>query len=177
MKTIGLFFGTDTGNTETIADKLVDKFAAAGWIVDLFDVDDVRVEDFKDYKFIVLGHPTWYYGELQSSWEGFWEEFKEVDFSNKIIACYGLGDQYDYADYFLDAMGLMHDIAVANGAYACGYTAIEGYEHTASKAQKNLDGKEVFLGLGLDEDQQPELTETRLNAWVQQVVKEFEAKL
>jgi flavodoxin I len=45
----------------------------------------------------------------------------------------------------------------------------EGYEHTASKGEKNG----YFLGLALDEDNQSELTEERLNAWLTQVWEEF----
>ena len=132
---------------------------------------DVEKDTFNDYQYLILSHPTWYYGELQSHWEDFWEEFKSLDFSGKQIACIGLGDQYDYADYFLDAMGMTHDIAVANGAEPCGYTSTNGFEHTASKAM--TEDEQFFVGLAIDEDQQPELTESRIDDWIDQIGEEM----
>ncbi len=171
MKTIGLFFGTDTGNSERIAEEIKEYLSEKAH-VELHDLAQTSVEDFSPYEYIILSHPTWYYGELQSHWEDFWESFKEVRFEGKKIACMGLGDQYDYADYFVDAMGLTHDIALANGATPCGYTSTEGYDFEKSKATTE-DG-DFFVGLALDEDQQPELTDTRLHNWLEQVAEEFD---
>ena len=61
---------------------------------------------------------------------------------------------------------------VANGANLVGLWENQGYEHTASKAIR--DG--YFLGLALDEDNQAELTDERVSAWVEQVLIEFELK-
>ena len=44
-----------------------------------------------------------------------------------------------------------------------------GYDFEGSLA---LDG-EYFLGLALDEDHHPELTDGRIKAWVKQLVDEF----
>ena len=140
--------------------------------VELHDMAEVAVADFAPYQYLILGHPTWYYGELQSHWEDFWEEFKTVDFTGKHIACFGLGDQYDYSEYFLDAMGLMHDIAVDNGAIPAGYTTTDTFEFEASKA--TIDNDSLFVGLALDDDQQPELTTARIDDWVEQLIEEFE---
>lgn len=68
-------------------------------------------------------------------------------------------------------MGLMHDIAVANGAKAVGYWSTKGYEFDESKAA-TPDGKQ-FVGLGLDEDQQAEQTAARIAQWTAQVKQEF----
>jgi len=165
---IGLFYGTDTGNTERVAQQIAD---ALGGEVTLHDIATAKPADFAPYTHIILGQPTWYYGELQSHWEDFWPQFQAVDFSGKTIACFGLGDQHDYSEYFLDAMGLMHDVAVASGAKAVGYWSTAGYEFDESKALTK-DGKQ-FVGLGIDEDQQAELTSARIDKWVAQVKQEF----
>jgi flavodoxin I len=166
---IGLFYGTDTGNTERVADMIMEKIGADQ--VDVHDIATSGKDVFANYDKIILGQPTWYYGELQSSWDDFWEDFKSIDFSGKTVACFGLGDQADYAEYFLDAMGMMHDVAVENGAMPAGYTSTEGFEFDESKAI--TDDGEFFVGLGIDEDQQPELTEERVEAWVEQIKEEF----
>ena len=41
-------------------------------------------------------------------------------------------------------------------------TSVTGYDHDASKAQKG----DQFVGLALDEDNQPELSADRIKAWV-----------
>lgn len=166
--TIGLFYGTDTGNTERLAQQIAD---AMGGDVKLHDIATASPADFAAYTHIILGQPTWYYGELQSHWEDFWPQFQEIDFSGKTIACFGLGDQHDYSEYFLDAMGLMHDIAVASGAKAVGYWSTNGYEFDESKAATK-DGKQ-FVGLAIDEDQQAELTAGRVKQWAGEVKTAF----
>lgn len=165
---IGLFYGTDTGNTERVAQQIAD---ALGGDVVLHDIATAKPEDFLPYSHIILGQPTWYYGELQSHWEDFWEQFKKVDFTGKTVACFGLGDQHDYSEYFLDAMGLMHDVAKENGGKMVGYWPITDYEFDESKAL-TADGKH-FVGLGIDEDQQAEMTAARVAKWVAQVKAEF----
>jgi flavodoxin I len=170
MVKIGLFYGTDTGNTERVAQLIKEKFSGAAEVV-LHDVASAKAGDFDKYGIVILGQPTWYYGELQSHWEEFWPKFKKVNFSGKKVACFGLGDQHDYSEYFLDAMGLMHDIALENGAEPAGYWPTAGFEFDESKAVTE-DG-EFFVGLGIDEDQQPDQTDARVTEWVAQLKEEF----
>ena len=169
MAQVGLFYGTDTGNTERVADMIKDKIGADK--VDVYDIASASAADFAKYDKIILGQPTWYYGELQSSWDDFWDDFKSVDFTNKQVACFGLGDQADYAEYFLDAMGLMHDVALENGSIPSGYWSTDGYQFDESKAVTE-DG-EFFVGLAIDEDQQPEMTAERVDQWVDQIKEEM----
>jgi flavodoxin long chain len=97
---------------------------------------------------------------------------QKLDFTGKKVAIFGLGDQYGYAEYFLDAVGTIADVLVANGANLVGLWENQGYEHVASKAER--DG--YFLGLALDEDNQAELTDERVSTWVEKVLIEFELK-
>ena len=170
MAVIGLFFGSDEGNTEFVAQRIQQRIGEES--VDLYDIADVTQLEFADYQFIVLGIPTWDFGQIQSDWEEFWGDVSEIDFSGKRVALFGLGDQFGYGDYFLDAMGLLHDVLVEQGAIIVGQWPIEGYEFDASKALA-ADGAH-FVGLGIDEDQQEEMTSERLNQWCQQIVREFE---
>ncbi len=164
---IGLFYGTDTGNTERVAQQIADAFGD----VDLHDVATASADAFAGYRHIILGQPTWYYGELQSHWEDFWPQFESADFTGKTVALFGLGDQHDYSEYFLDAMGMMHEVVLAKGGRVVGYWSTNGYEFDESKAL-TPDGKQ-FVGLGIDEDQQAELTAGRIEKWVAQVKAEF----
>lgn len=169
MAAIGLFFGSDDGNTEAVAARIQQRFGAER--VDIHDVSDVTQLEFADYERIILAIPTWDFGQIQSDWEEFWEDVSAIDFSGKTVALVGLGDQFGYGDYFLDAMGMLHDVIAANGAAIVGHWPIEGYEFDASKALA-ADG-EHFVGLAIDEDQQEELTAGRLNQWCRQVAEAF----
>jgi flavodoxin I len=166
---IGLFFGSDEGNTEGVSYRIQQRLGEDA--VDVMDIADVTQLDFANYDKIILGIPTWDFGQIQSDWEEFWDDVSEIDFSGKTIALFGLGDQFGYGDYFLDAMGMLHDVIVEKGATIIGLWSVEGYEFDASKAL-TTDQKH-FVGLAIDEDQQEEMTANRLNVWCEQVHAEF----
>lgn len=170
-KKIGLFYGTDTGNTEMVAKNIVEKInSKLGYAcVELHEIYQKKAEDMSHYDLIIMGQPTWYDGELQGDWEEFIPELKKIDFSNKKVAFFGLGDQYGYASYFCDSLGVFADLVLEKGAKVVAYTSTEGYEHDYSKAEK--DGQ--FCGLCIDVDNQDELTEERIDAWLPVLLSEF----
>ncbi len=169
MSKIGLFFGSDEGNTEGVSYRIQQRLGEDA--VDVMDIADVTQLDFANYDKIILGIPTWDFGQIQSDWEEFWDDVSEIDFSGKTIALFGLGDQFGYGDYFLDAMGMLHDVIVEKGATIIGLWSVDGYEFDASKAL-TTDQKH-FVGLAIDEDQQEEMTAERLNIWCEQLHAEF----
>jgi flavodoxin I len=169
MARIGLFYGTTTGKTESAAEAIQAVFGGED-IVALKEISDVSDSDFVDYDCLIIGCPTWDVGELQSDWDGFYqEELDKIDFSGKKVAYFGTGDQIGYADNFQDAMGILEEKISSLGGKTVGYWSTEGYEHEASQAEKN--GK--FVGLALDEDNQSELTDERISEWVAQLKTEF----
>lgn len=169
MAQIGLFFGSDEGNTEAVAYRIAERLGED--VVDIHDIADVTQLEFAEYDNIILGIPTWDFGQIQSDWEEFWQDMEAVPMQGKRVALYGLGDQFGYGDFFLDAMGMLHDVVLASGADIVGHWPTAGYEFDASKAK--VSGEDMFVGLALDEDQQPELTAERLNAWCAQIHKQF----
>ena len=168
---IGLFYGTDTGNTETVSNKIKERIdqKIGSDTVDVIEIYKKEAHAFAPYEYVIIGMPTWYDGELQGDWESFLPKFEEVDFKNKKVAFFGLGDQYGYSFYFCDALGVFYDIALKNGATICGKWSTDGYEYDACKAER--DG--VLVGLCLDIDNQDDLTEPRLDKWIPQVLSEF----
>ena len=167
MSKIGLFYGTQTGKTEIIAEMIRDEFGDNA--VELHDMAQVDVSDFDGYTKLIIASPTWNIGELQSDWDGFFPELDSMDFKGKTVAYFGTGDQIGYADNFMDAIGILEEKISALGAKTIGYCSVDGYDFSDSKAVKN--GK--FVGLAIDEDNQSELTEERVRAWVAQVKREF----
>lgn len=168
MAKIGLFYGTQTGNTQTIAE-LIQKEFGGDQVVDLNDIAGADPADFDDYECLILGCPTWNIGELQSDWEGFYDELDAIAFSGKKVAYFGAGDQIGYADNFQDAMGILEEKIASLGGQTVGYWSTDGYDFSDSKAVR--DGK--FVGLAIDEDNQSELTDTRVRSWVAQLKREF----
>lgn len=166
---IALIYGSTTGNTEDIAKEIQQLLGEE--LVDLHDVKDTGLEILDAYDQFVFAIPTWDYGEVQEDWAEVWEELDTYDMSGKIVAFVGLGDQYGYAEWFLDAMGMLHDKVVARGATAVGYWPVDGYEFDESKAL--TEDKKQFVGLGIDQDGQDELTEERLEKWCAQVSVEM----
>lgn len=170
-KTIGLFYGSTTGMTEGIGQNIEEIAAARGITVELHDacyVEDIEV--LAQYERLILGTSTWYYGEHQGDWEDLLDKIPEdQDFSHMTIALYGLGDQEGYAEYYLDAMGMIAEEFSRRGATVIGeWPNDDSYDFEASKALS--DDGEMFIGLALDEDCQDELTEERLAKWLDVVL-------
>lgn len=169
MAKIGLFYGTQTGNTQTVAELIQKEFGGSD-LVDLYDISQAEASDFANYQYVIVGCPTWNVGEMQGDWDGFYnDELENIDFSGKKVAYFGAGDQIGYADNFQDAMGILEEKISEQGGNTVGYWPIEGYEFNESKALKN--GK--FVGLAIDEDNQSEMTNSRIKAWVSQLKREF----
>jgi flavodoxin I len=168
MASVGIFFGSDTGNTEAVAEMLQNELGKQ--LVEVKDIAQSTKEEIDEYSLLLFGIPTWYYGEAQCDWDDFFPELEEIDFSDKLVAIFGCGDQEDYAEYFLDAMGQLGEILEKKGATIVGHWPTEGYEFEASKA---LVDDDHFIGLGIDEDRQPELTESRVKEWAKQIYNEM----
>lgn len=166
---IALIFGSTTGNTSDIAVKVQQQLE--GLEVELFDVKDVGLDPVSYYNHIIFAIPTWDYGEVQEDWQDVWDEIDDTDFSGKTVAFVGVGDQFAYAEWFLDAMGMLHDKVVDKGAKVVGHWSAESYDFDESKAL--TADKKDFVGLGLDEDCQPDLTEQRIVDWCEQIKVEF----
>jgi len=172
MARIGIFFGTDTGRTRLVAKQIAKKIgdAAAAPV----NIGRTTLADFLAYDAYILGSPTLGDGELpglstgltQPSWEEFLPQLAGADLSGKIAAVYGLGDQKKYPAEFVDAIGLIHEVLVAGGATVVGRWPTAGYEFSASQA---VDGED-FLGLAIDQINQPVLTEQRVDIWLAQIL-------
>lgn len=165
---IGLVYGSDTGATEEITHAIVQK--CEFWEIDVQAVSKIDTSYFEQYDFIILGLSTWYDGDLQSDWEDFFEDFKTVDFTNKIIAIFGLGDQFGYDDYFIDGVGMLAEFVLKNGGRIIGHWPSEDYDFSASKASVDQD---TFYGLALDEDNESHASEERIDRWTKQLHTEL----
>ena len=98
MSKVKLIFGTDTGNTDYVINTyILGELENNNFEHEVVEVDEITPEDWESHDFYILGIPTWYDGLLQSSWEEYFDNFREIDFTNKTVALFGLGDQIGYA--------------------------------------------------------------------------------
>lgn len=167
MSKIGLFYASSTGNTEDIA-KIIEA-NMHGFEIKLHNVADCVNDAMEQYDSIIIGASTWGEGELQDDWEDFFPNISTTDFSNKIVALFGLGDQEEYCDNFLDAMGTIYNEVTKKGAIVVGSWSADGYDFDESTAIR--DGE--FVGLALDEDNQDDLTNERILQWIEQISPYF----
>ncbi len=164
MAQVGLFFGTDTGNTRKIAKMIKKQFADDA--IELMNVSkEGSKEAFMGYDKIIFGMPTLGDGELENSVRDFLKELKGADLSGKTIALYGLGDQEGYGHEFLDGMAIVYEKFSAMGATLIGRWPTEGYEFEASKAVED----DEFICLAIDNDNQADMNKERVEAWVEQI--------
>ena len=161
---VAIIYGSDTGATENVAKLIHQKIGENK--VDLLEVCDVSPDDFKKYKIILIGIPTWYIGELQSDWDYFLPDFKKIDFTGIKTTYFGLGDQLGYPDSFVDGIGILAKIVLENGGEVFGSWSTDGYDFDESLGI-NPDGD--FYGLVIDDDNQHEMTEERVDKWLSQI--------
>lgn len=159
--TSAIFYASKGGNTKEVANKI--SFALDE--IRVFDIAVTGSEYISDYKHIVFGISTWHGGEMQKDWKKIWDDFKSIDFEGKTVAIFGLGDQKNYPNEFADAMRYVYDDLIESKATVVGFTSTNGYEFNESKAVVN----DKFIGLVIDEVNQPHLTDERIKKWADDI--------
>ena len=161
---IAVVYGSTTGSTAGIA---ADIAAALG--AECLNVAEVSVGQLSGFDALVLGSSTWGAGDLQDDWEANIGIIESVNLAGKKVAVFGTGDSLGFADTFCDALVRLRDAAAAAGATIVGAGEVEGYDGVSSRVFE--DGR--FIGLPLDVTNQPELTDSRVSAWVEQLKREL----
>lgn len=163
---IGVFYGSSTGNSEKVAEKLVRAFGAENAVS--LNVEDATDKDLKKYKYLIFGTSTWGIGDMQDDWEEFVSVIEKAGLKDKKVALFGLGDQEIYSDSFADGMSKIYK-RIKDICKVVGFWPREGYQFDDSDAL--IDDQ--FVGLVLDEDNQSSLTDERIEGWVKILKKEF----
>jgi flavodoxin I len=166
MKNIGLFYGSTYGMTEKIAHKIKNEFGDQP--VDVLNVKDAEFEDINKYDLLIFGTSAWGIGEMQDDWERAIVKLEQIDFSKKKLALYGLGDQKEYPESFVDGLGILY-CRLPDKSCVVGQWPTKEYKFYFSLA----DREDKFVGLVIDEHNQPEKTDERVKKWVTQLKKEF----
>lgn len=172
MSKIGLFFGPLKGSVHRVAEKV--KAAIGEQNVDMISVNDASASDLEKYDRIIfgistVGKETWDSTYSNTDWSKFFPNISKVDYTGKTIAIFGLGDHLTYSSYFVNAVGVLAKALQKNNANIVGQVDPSGYEFDDSEAI--IDGK--FIGLPIDEDFEPELTDERIANWIKSIKPAF----
>ena len=162
MAKIGVFYGSTTGVTEEVANKISAKLDNA----DVYNIAG-NLEKMNDYDVIIMGTSTWGYGDLQDDWQGVLDDMPSLNLSGKKVAYFGTGDQSSFSDTFIDGIGIIHEKIKDSGVILIGETETDGYTFDGSRGVE--DGK--FLGLAIDEVNQSDLTDERVEKWTEEIKK------
>ena len=79
------------------------------------------------------------------------------------MALFGCGDSQSYSDTFCDGMGEIYRELQGTGCNIIGGVSTDGYTYDDSTAV--VDGR--FVGLAIDDVNESEQTEARIDAWVE----------
>lgn len=159
--TIAVVYGSTTGMTEEAAGKIAKKLGAV-----CLNVAEALPEELKKYDALLLGSSTWGAGDLQDDWEAFLPKLRAMNLKGKKVAVFGTGDQCGFSDTFCLALVALRDAARDAGAEIIGETSIAGYDALTS----DVCTKGRFVGLALDSQNQPELTDRRIDAWCSELL-------
>lgn len=163
MKKTGIFYGSTTGTTESVARLIADKLGVAP--ADVHEVTQLDTALAESYDALILGTSTWGDGELQDDWYDGLKVLQGAHLSGKIVALFGCGDSESYSDTFCDAMGLLYEGLKDSGCTFVG--AVDDSDYTYSASVAAADGK--FVGLALDDVNESDRTDDRVSAWVAQL--------
>lgn len=167
MKKTGIFYGSTTGNTENVAEKIATELGIGK--EDIHNVADTQVQAVQPYEVLLLGCSTWGVGEMQDDWNDFLFKLKDMDLKNKIVALFGCGDAASFGSSFCDALGLIYKELQQTG---CSFTGeVETSEYNYDNSEAVINGK--FVGLPLDENNEPEKTDQRIKQWIEKLNQEL----
>lgn len=172
LKAIGLFYAPAGGSVHKVAKRI--KHKIVGHKVEMFCITDITPEKLLDYQNIImicssLGRNTWE-REQKDKWAPFLPGLREIHLNGRKVALVGLGDHVTYPNNFADGMGDLADVVMGIGGVLIGKTLTVDYIFNDSRAVR--DG--VFVGLALDDDFEPEKTDSRIDRWYAMVKPEFD---
>ncbi len=144
----GIFFGSTTGTTESVAARIAERLGVAQ--ADVHNVAAASVEDVKKYDL------------LQDDWPGFLDKLGKEDLSGRRVALFGCGDAGIYSDTFCDAMAEIRDGLASTGCTFVGGFDAEEYPGCGSRLCQ--DGEAI--GWAVDDSASDAENQMRMELWI-----------
>lgn len=168
MKNICVIYGSSTGTCQGLAEKIGQQLGVQD--DGMIDVQNLSADVVNKYDVLILGTSTWGAGEMQDDWYDGVKILKQAGLQGKTVAVFGCGDSESYSDTFCGGMAELYNAAKDAGATMIGEVATDGYNFDDSEAV--ADGK--FVGLALDEVNEDDKTDSRIEAWVEELKKNLD---
>ncbi len=171
MGKIGIFYGPAKGNVAKVATIIAQQLGEDS--TDLMPIKGCDASVLDSYNRLIfgistLGRNNWDSEHEDDDWDVFFTHLKEVNWKDKQVAIFGLGDQINYPDHFVDAIGWLHQRLKDLNVDVFGQVADDGYQYNDSEGL--IDGE--FMGLPLDEDNEPEKSHERIRNWLNELKQE-----
>lgn len=168
MKNICVIYGSSTGTCQGLAEKIGQQLGVQD--DGMIDVQNLSADVVNKYDVLILGTSTWGAGEMQDDWYDGVKVLKQAGLQGKAVAVFGCGDSESYSDTFCGGMAELYNAAKDAGATMMGEVATDGYNFDDSEAV--VDG--IFVGLALDEVNEDDKTDSRIEAWVEELKKNLD---
>jgi len=112
---IAVIYATMSGNTEAIADCIVEELHRQNYSADIMEIPDIyKVDEIKNYDLVYLGLYTWGEGEFPDECLDMVDNLQDERWDGKHFALFGSGDR-SY-EYFCGALDRLKEILANCGA-------------------------------------------------------------
>lgn len=91
---IALVYASVTGNTGAVAEVLTERFRAAGFLPDVYEIGHFDINKLKRYDIVIVGTYTWGSGEIPAEMQELFEAFEELRRPELVTAVFGTGDSF-----------------------------------------------------------------------------------
>ena len=166
MKKIGIFYGSTTGATLSVAEEIAKQLGVSP--ADVHDVASAAPSSVGDYDVLVIGASTWGAGDLQEDMATFLDGVSSLDLEGKEVAIFGCGDD-SMSDTFCNSVGeIYHRLHGTKAMFIAPFNN-DGYVYSHSES----DVHGMIVGLCIDNVNHPDETPARIKAWVEEIKKEI----
>jgi len=170
---VRLYYSTITGNTEKVSNIIAEACRERKDIeVSVTLIDDCTSVD--DCDIYIFGAPTLNTGAGSDRTGTSFDEWAyltlpNLDFKNKRVAVFGLGNCRGYSFYFCDAVGELYDYFQDAGAEMFG-DAVDPKDYNYESSCAERDGK--LVGMLFDEENESDRHHERARNWLTTLSKQ-----
>ncbi len=156
MAKIGIFYGSTTGYTADVAQRIAKALNVE--MSNVHDVANTAPSALGDYDVLVLGASTWGDGELQGEFADFLDGAEQLYLKGKKLAVFALGDE-SHGENFAAALEQISGRMMKTEVEQIAPFNVDGYDVPASQRP----------GLAIDEVNHADLTDARVAAWASEI--------
>jgi flavodoxin len=109
MAKIKIVYGSGSGNTELVCEKVAGLLKGKNHEVSLLKAKLINPKDVGTYDLLIFACPTYGHGELEQYFGRFLARMENEDLDGKLCSIIGLGDPKYDRDYHLESIKIISD--------------------------------------------------------------------